>query len=136
MIVWQGPGDAAAGSDDVDQPSHVKHSLFWSGHVPTSLPRSISSYFCCLPYSTRSQKLGTEELASLTTTYCIDMPAATNPCIKHFCLSCRACFGNIYEIYIWFLVGVLTLEGQRFSSAKQHCEKHLAQLKVKRGLSL
>lgn len=28
---------------------------------------------------------------------------------------------------------VLTLEGQRFSSAKQHCKKHLSQLKVKGG---
>lgn len=45
MIVWWGPGDAAARSGDVDQLSNVKHILSWSGRNPTSLMRSISSYY-------------------------------------------------------------------------------------------
>lgn len=45
MIVWQRPGDAAARSGDVDQLSDVKHILSWSRHNPTSLMKSISSYY-------------------------------------------------------------------------------------------
>lgn len=45
MIVWQGSGDVAVRSGDVDQLSDVKHILSWSGHNPTSLLRSISFYY-------------------------------------------------------------------------------------------